>query len=160
MPTDLIIISYQPRYQAAFMDLNRAWIEQYFTMEPEDEACLRDPEGYFIHPGGQVFFVLDQEEAIATAALKPIEGGFELCKMAVKDGQQGRGVGRALLNHCRDWATARGAQQLWLQSNAKLRSAMQLYEKAGFQYLDMHTQKADYQRADVAMRLTLPANPQ
>ena len=81
----LTFIPYDPAYREAFYDLNKAWLEAYFLLEPYDIQVLSDPETMVLEPGGEVHFGLLDGEAIATFALTPrAEGTLELNKMAVK----------------------------------------------------------------------------
>ena len=52
------IVSYSPKYQKAFLQLNQAWISEMFTLEEED---IREMEniGPAIKQGGQIFFAVD-----------------------------------------------------------------------------------------------------
>jgi DNA-binding MarR family transcriptional regulator/N-acetylglutamate synthase-like GNAT family acetyltransferase len=156
-PPTCRIIDYHPHYRKYFYDLNKAWVEKFFQMEPEDEASLSNPEAYFLAKGGFVFFALQGNDVVGTAALKRIDDGYELCKMAVQDDAQGQGIGRQLIAHCRNRARQNDAARLFLQSNAILAPAMRLYEGSGFRYLDPKATPADYRRADVMMEMRLDA---
>ncbi len=85
------IISYEPQFSQIFKDLNIAWLQKYFWVEPHDEEVLGKPEKYIIEPGGNIFFVKEGEQIIGTVALmKMQEGVFELTKMAVTPQSQGK----------------------------------------------------------------------
>lgn len=47
----IIIKSFSPELASYFTDLNRAWIERYFTIEPLDEVVLTNPQTYVINKG-------------------------------------------------------------------------------------------------------------
>ena len=55
------VVSWRPEYRADFERLNREWIEAYFAVEPSDLAVFRDPEEAIVRPGGEIFFVVDDE---------------------------------------------------------------------------------------------------
>ena len=56
----LKIVPFNTDYIAAFEQLNREWIEEYFIMEEEDLMTLQNPESYVMERGGEIFFaVLD-----------------------------------------------------------------------------------------------------
>ena len=154
MPTR--IVPYRPEHRAAFAALNRAWIERYFVMEPEDRRLLDDPEGSILAPGGAIFCAVEDDGAVVgTAGLLPAGPGvFELVKMAVAPAAQGRGLGRRLLLHALDAAGALGARRVFLLSSSVLTPALHLYRSAGFvdEPVDVH----EYARGDVQMGLALP----
>ncbi|MEN7343669.1 MAG: GNAT family N-acetyltransferase, partial [Pseudomonadota bacterium] len=145
----IVYDTFQARYRDAFRELNEIWLEQFFEVEPIDAKVLGDPETHILEPGGQILFAIDDGVAIGTCALKPAGNqGTELTKMAVHPDQQGRGVGRGLLNAVLDyWQTEIGGR-LFLESHSSLGPALSLYERAGF----VHTPRpipSDYERSDV-----------
>ncbi|MEM7216921.1 MAG: GNAT family N-acetyltransferase [Pseudomonadota bacterium] len=148
------VVGYQPRLAEAFARLNRAWIERYFEMEAEDEKSLGDPEGYVINDGGEIFFTLVDGEPVGCVAMVPVGGGvFELAKMAVAAGQQGRGLGRLLMNACIRFAKERGAREIYLVTNDVLTPAMGLYRSSGF--IERRMTDVRYTRGNTEMRLQL-----
>ena len=58
-PLDAIkVVPYREELRAAFEQLNREWIEQYFELEEADRKVFSDPEARILGHGGQIFFVL------------------------------------------------------------------------------------------------------
>ena len=53
---ELTFIPYDPAYRGVFYDLNKAWLEAYFLLEPYDIQVLSDPETMVLQPGGEVHF--------------------------------------------------------------------------------------------------------
>jgi putative acetyltransferase len=147
------IVPFDPRHADAFRRLNEAWINRFFTLEDEDRAILGDPMAKVIAPGGEILFAIDDDEAVGCCALKPIEGGYELSKMAVAESHQGRGLGRALLTAAIDWARGQGAGRLYLESGQSLTPALSLYRSLGF--VDVAPRPSPFARADVWMELRL-----
>ena len=41
--SELKIVAYQPRYAASFYQLNKAWLEAHFLIEPYDLKVLQNP---------------------------------------------------------------------------------------------------------------------
>ena len=150
---DIAILDFSPALSAHFARLNRAWIERYFTMEPLDHLLLENPETEIIAKGGAVLFAADAHGAIVgTVALKNEgDGVFELSKMGVDEGAQGRGVGRLLGEAALARARAMGARKIILYTNSVLAPAIRLYRRLGFR--DVPVMAADYTRADVKMEL-------
>ena len=56
----------------------------------------------------------------------------ELRLLAVAEGEQGRGVGRALTQACIERARQMGAAELGLHTSASMQAAIHLYESMGF----------------------------
>ena len=89
------IVGWEPRYQEAFIRLNKAWIEQYFCLEESDLKILGNPQSSIIDTGGEIFFALRDEEVVGCCALihHPENSRYELAKMAVDPAAQGQGIG-------------------------------------------------------------------
>ena len=147
----------RPEDLAAFRSLNEEWITRFFTLEETDRQQLSDPEGQILAPGGQIFVVRLNAQAVGCVALRPTqEGEFEVSKMAVSPALRGQGIGRQLLTYTIGQARILGAHRLILGSNTKLGSAVYLYEQLGFRHLPPERRpQLAYSRADVFMELDL-----
>ncbi len=130
----LTIVPWDPRYASDFDRLNRWWLDKWFTVEPRDEAYLRDPHGKVIAEGGEIFFALDAGgHAIGCVAAVPHgDREFELAKLGVDPAVHGRGVGRRLCEAVLEFAERRGATKVHLVSNSGLTAAIRLYVRLGF----------------------------
>jgi N-acetylglutamate synthase-like GNAT family acetyltransferase len=129
----LEIQSFNSTYAQAFYDLNLQWLETYFYVEPYDREVLSKPMEHIINPGGEIFFITQNNTAIGTVALiKRGDGVFELTKMAVAPSQQGKNLGQQLLQYCIGFAKENNFKQLYLYSNTKLENAIHIYLKYGF----------------------------
>lgn len=137
----------------AFRTLNEAWITRFFTLEDEDRKLLEDPVGQIVEPGGIVLVARLGAEVVGCVGLLPhAPGEFQLVKMAVSPDHQGHGTGRRLIAAAIDRARMLGADRVVLESNARLASAVHLYETSGFRHLrDDERTPSPYARADVAM---------
>ncbi|MEO7996652.1 MAG: GNAT family N-acetyltransferase [Gemmatimonadaceae bacterium] len=157
MSQPITVVAFRPEFASAFSELNRAWIERFFTLEESDWKVLRDPENSIIKSGGEILFALDGGVAIGTVAAIPTGNGtFELAKMAVTDAYQGRGIGELLGRTLIDWANTSGATMLHLETNHVLDSAIRLYERLGFVHA-IPSKPSEYVRGDVYMELVLNA---
>jgi ribosomal protein S18 acetylase RimI-like enzyme len=74
--------------------------------------------------------------------------------MAVTASAQGKGFGDLLMKVAIAFTQERGAKELILSTNTKLKTALKLYEKYGFQILPLITDNR-YKRVDVMMRLSI-----
>jgi GNAT superfamily N-acetyltransferase/DNA-binding MarR family transcriptional regulator len=144
------IIPFERRYAADFKRLNIEWLEKYFRVEPIDEEVLSQP-ARILREGGAIFLARHRGAIVGTCALiNAGEGRFELSKMAVSPGHQGLGIGRKLLEAVVAEYLARGARELFLESNSKLEPAIALYESAGFAHTP-RPQPSHYERSNVYM---------
>lgn len=149
------IISFEPGYAKDFRDLNIEWLEKYFWVEPHDEEVLGNPVKYIIAPGGNIFFVREDDKIIGTVALMKIEDGiFELTKMAVVPAAQGKSIGQKLMAHTIEYAKGRGWKKLIIWSNRKLENAIHIYKKFGFVEIPIVGDNP-YARGDIKMELLL-----
>lgn len=145
------IIDFEPRLAVYFKTLNEEWLERYFRVEPIDQDILSRPEEQILAGGGAILFAEQHGEVVGTAALKHQGGGnYELTKMAVTERCRGAGVGRKLLEACIDRYQALAGARLYLESHSSLKSALYLYESAGFEHRPRPA-PSDYERSDVYM---------
>ena len=148
-------VSFDPAYRKAFFDLNKAWLEAHFLLEPYDIEVLSNPEREVLDAGGEIHFGLWGEEAIATFALTPRRKGvMELNKMAVHQNHRGKGIGHLMMNRVMDVCRLRNVQTLELYSHTSLASAIHLYHKFGFKTIPMPADCV-YDRANTRMQLEL-----
>ena len=148
---------FEPGDEAAFRDLNEAWIAGHFVVEDKDWEVLNDPVGHILDLGGAIFIARQEGVAIGTCALLAMEeGAFEVAKMTVAEKCRGLGIGKKLLNHVIEYARGVGARRLYLETNQKLVSAIHVYESVGFRHLPPErVQASPYARANVYMELLL-----
>jgi len=148
------IISYQSKYQPDFKRLNLEWLNKFNLTEEADLKVLNDPEGTILETGGFIFLAEYDGEIVGTAALIPEHAGeYELAKMAVRPDMQGRGISKLLLQACLDAAINSGAKKLILFSNSQLQTALKLYQKFGFQFVEL--KDSPFETADIKMELAL-----
>jgi putative acetyltransferase len=152
------IETYRLDYRADFERLNRDWIETFFVLEDADREIFRDPDTAVIGPGGQIFFVVDEDGVQGTCAVVPHEPGvFEIAKMAVASSARGRGYGDLLMEASMEFARRAGARRVVIVSNTVLAPAIRLYQKHGFVQvpLDEHERFA---RANIRLERELTAD--
>jgi ribosomal protein S18 acetylase RimI-like enzyme len=155
IPSDTTIVTYRPEFREAFERLNRTWLEAHSLLEPADVEYLQDPERHILSSGGQIYFALQNGEVVGTcAAIRASPKVYELAKLAVAPGAQGRGLGRQLSERVLQFARDAGASKIELTSHTALVQAIRLYESLGFQHEPL---PADirYRTANVYMTLDL-----
>jgi len=149
------VVRYTDEYRNDFERLNLEWIERYFEVEQPDRVSLSDPLNEIVRPGGEIFFVLEGDEVKGTCALiRHSAEDYELAKMAVTPGAQGRGFGNLLIEAIIDDAKHKGARRIFLLSNTILTPAIKLYEKYGFRTTRLGPHP-EYKRANIEMMLEL-----
>lgn len=151
----MAITTFDPAHRDAFKQLNVAWLERYFKVEPLDEQVLGHPETEILEPGGEILFALLEDQVVGTVGLKVEDADtFELTKMAVDERWQGRGYGQRLLESALDLARALGRKRVILYSQTALRPAISLYRKNGF-VESTEPLNRRYARCDVKMQIDL-----
>ena len=149
-----LVITYQPEYKNQFIDLNKAWLEEFFVVEPHDNDVFNNIESYILEPGGMIFFCIVNNEVAGTVAMQKVnDATYELAKLAVAKKFQGLKLSNLLMNNCLAFAKAKKAESIMLLSNRKLENALRLYEKYGF--IEVPMKENDYTRADIQMELKL-----
>lgn len=153
------ITDYTPEYRDYFKSLNWDWIEKYFSVEPEDELILNNPESEILNQGGQIFFARYHNEIVGTCALTKInDTNYEICKMGVQEDLRGKQIGKKLMLHAIDAAKKLGATTMTLETNSKLQPAITLYRKVGFVLIPQSERPggpSHYTRTDMTMKLDL-----
>ena len=148
------IIPYQTKYAPYFYDLNVAWLEKYFYVEPYDQKVLSNPEKYVIDPGGFIFFAKYATETVGVVSIINQKSFFELSKMAVTPKYQGLKIGLQLMNFCIEFAKQKQWKSITIYSHKKLHAAVQLYKKVGFKEIPLE-ENSHYERSDIKMLLQL-----
>ena len=149
------IIKFTPEYAQDFKNLNIEWLEEYFYVEPHDEEVLGNPIKYIIEPGGNIFFVKEEEKILGTVAFMKIEEGvFELTKMSITPAARGKRIGQKLMQYALDFAKKEGWEKIIIYSNRKLENAIHIYKKYGFEEIPIEGNNP-YARGDIKMQLLL-----
>lgn len=150
--TSLEIVPYEPALKSHFYRLNAAWLERYFRIEDIDRDVLGNPEHHVLAHGGAIFFARLGEEIVGTCALlQESPGVYELSKMGVDETCRGLGAGRRLLEAAIAEFHRRKGKELFLESNSRLKTALRMYEQAGFVMQPNVRPGSHYERADVYM---------
>lgn len=146
--------TFKREYAEDFKRLNLEWIEKYFEVENHDLEQLSNPTDYIIEKGGEILYIMYENAVVGVCALvKTSEFEFELAKMAVSPGFQGKQIGYKLGLYTIETARSMGAKKVWLESNRILAPAISLYKKLGFNEVPLTA--TPYLRADIKMELEL-----
>lgn len=148
----LQLIDYKPEYQPYFERFNKAWLEEFFTVEPLDKWVLEHPDEAILKDGGKIYFAVSDSAIIGTVALRFIEEGvYEMTKMAVDKSYQGGGAGQFLCRSAIEKAQEMGMRKLILYSNRVLGNAIHIYRKMGFS--EIPVVPGTYKRSDIMMEI-------
>jgi putative acetyltransferase len=148
------IILYENKYQPDFYRLNIVWLDKYGLTESHDLEILNDPQSTIINNGGFIWLAKAGDEIVGSGALiKEAGDRYELAKMAVDEKFQGKGISKLLIEACINKAKEIGATKVELFSNHQLKTALGLYEKYGFNYVDVTD--SPFETADVKMERIL-----
>lgn len=154
MDTKVNIVEYDNQYQQAFRSLSLEWLDKYNLTESHDLMVLNDPKATILDRGGFIWLAVADGKVVGSAALmKEHDGVYELAKMAVTVDYRGKGISKLLIETCLAKAKEIGAKKLSLFSNHQLQTALKLYEKYGFYYVEV--EDSPFETADVKMELIL-----
>lgn len=159
----LRLVEFSDDLAGAFHDISREWVEDMFTLEPEDLELMENPREKILGRGGTILFVeADGIGIVGTCALLPGKGkDLELSKMGVLKSARGLRAGAFILQKTIERARQMPADRLFLLTNKKCEAAIHLYEKAGFAHdgdiMDRYGHR--YERCNVTMSYDLSAPP-
>ena len=148
------IIEYRDEYQPQFYQLNIEWLDKYNLTESHDLEILNNPQQTIVDKGGFIWLAKNGNEIVGSAAIiYEGNGVYELAKMAVAPASRGLGISNSLIEACIRKAKEMGAVKLELFSNNQLKTALKLYEKYGFTYVDVTN--SPFTTADIKMERML-----
>jgi ribosomal protein S18 acetylase RimI-like enzyme len=144
------IVDFVKDHQPYFEKFNRAWIEEFFEMEPVDEWMLTNPEKSILEPGGAILMAEYDGVTAGTVGLRKVdEYSYEFTKMAVDKNFRNRGIAKAICYASFRKAKELGAKKVILYSNTRQAVAVKMYEKIGFRHVKVENDV--YKRANVKM---------
>ena len=86
------------------------------------------------------FVVVLNDEVAGGAGIYPTRGlpqdTCELVKLYLVPNTRGKGIGKMLMQHCIDEARKYSYKKIYLETMPELKSAIPMYEKFGFNYLN------------------------
>jgi putative acetyltransferase len=121
----------------------RATLTEFGAAKPGtayyDEATDHLYELFSQTPHSTYFVAELNGEVLGGGGIFPTPGlpsdTVELVKLYLLPPARGRGVGKALIDHCAQAARAAGYAHLYLETTEELTQAIPLYERLGFTYL-------------------------
>lgn len=151
------IVSYDKKYKADFIQFNTDWIVDNFgALEQEDIKTFENLEQYLSN-GSMIYFAVDNGIVLATCmAMKMNNDTWEMCKLASNKHVNHSGAGSAVFEAAMKYAIEHGAKRLFLLSNRKLKPALHIYKKYGFQEIKLGSY--EYTRGDIAFEYMVEEN--
>ena len=101
----------------------------------EDEPPPLDTLAGYAADGRSWVAVDDAGDAVGYVLVDEMDGAAHIEQISVLPDQQGRGVGRALLQRVREWAVGRGHDAISLTTFSEVPWNRPLYEHLGFEVL-------------------------
>lgn len=148
------IVPYDSKYKKEFIEMNKYWISEMFTLENEDLNLLNNVDSA-IENGSEIFFAIENNEVLACCMINPHENGeWEIDKFCAKGMSTGTGAGTSCLKACIEYGKKKKAKKIVIVSNRKCEAAIHLYRKFGFKEVPVDLEKFPYERADIAFEKT------
>ena len=120
------VITFEEKYRQDFIDFNTQWIVSNFGFLEEHDKETFEKIDEEIKAGAMIFFAVENDVALATCMAMPMQGTtWELCKLGSNKNVR-----------------------LFILSNSKLKPALHIYEKYGFQEIEL--EDYEYARGDIA----------
>ena len=152
--SEIQIVPFSQDLKPYFESINKAWVSKFFSLEPFDLDQLEHPEDTILAKGGAILFAKIGDETVGTVGLVPLDSETcEMIKMGVDPAAQGKGVGKALGEAVIAHAKTLGFSKMALYSNSVLDSALRLYQRIGFQEVELEC--GAYGRCNVKMERAL-----
>jgi molybdopterin-guanine dinucleotide biosynthesis protein A len=124
-----------------------------FEHDPELDRDLDNPTGTYV----ALWIATAGDEVAGSVALRDLgDGAYELKRMYLRSAHRGRGVGKRLLGTALDWARAKGARVVRLDTTERMIAARRLYESEGFVRVPGEAPRQGQQRLLYELRLRTP----
>jgi putative acetyltransferase len=132
-----LIRPWQPEDRSAAAEVIRSSLAEYgMGWEPDGaDRDVLEVETYYLDRGGEFWVVEDAGKIVGTSAYYPCNRGntaVEIRKMYLSPIARRQGLGRYLLGELERVITARGYQEIWIETASILKTAVRLYELSGY----------------------------
>lgn len=143
MKDEILIRLLEQKDNVAMAAVIRTVLSEFKANKPGTvyyDPTTDDLFGLFQKNKAAYFIVELNGEVLGGAGVYPTDnlpaGCCELVKLYLLNKARGKGLGRALIEKCFDKARELGYQSMYLESMPELNTAVGLYERCGFKYLD------------------------
>ncbi len=153
------VIPFEEKYRQDFIDFNKDWIVSNFGFLEEHDIQTFEKIDEEMKAGAMIFFAVENDIALATCMAMPMEGTtWEICKLGSNKNVPHKGAGSAVFRASMKWALEHGAERLFILSNSKLKPALHIYKKYGFEEIALNDY--EYIRGDIAFEYIKKHIPQ
>jgi molybdopterin-guanine dinucleotide biosynthesis protein A len=148
------IAPFEARHAEGFAALVADTLREFgFEHDPELDRDLDDPAGAYV----ALWIATAGDEVAGSVALRDLgDGAYELKRMYLRSAHRGRGVGKRLLGTALDWARAKGARVVRLDTTERMIAARRLYESEGFVRVPGEAPRQGQQRLLYELSLRTP----
>ncbi|MEM9220372.1 MAG: GNAT family N-acetyltransferase [Cyanobacteria bacterium P01_F01_bin.150] len=159
---DFVIRPWQPSDRQAVADLAQTVLAEYdMGFEPdENDWDVVQVETAYWQTGGEFWVVEHNSRIVGSGGYHPCDRtlmdqgdtnvgdmkSVELRKMFLYRDIRGQGLGHYLLTALEKSASEKGFTHIWLETAVRMKAAVKLYEKNGYQQpqnTDVHVQRCD-----------------
>jgi len=150
-PLDVVIVPFDPQHEHGFRALVSDTLREFgFEPDPQIDPDLDDPGATY----AALWVARAGADVVGSVALRDLGAGvLELKRMYLGRTYRGRGLGRRLLVTALDWARARGARTIRLDTTEEMQAARHLYEAYGFRRVPGEAPRQGQQRLLYELRL-------
>ena len=152
----------EPKDNAALASIIRSVLAEFGANKPG--TVYFDPATDDLFPVFQkslsAYFVAElNDQLVGGAGIYPTDGlpanCCELVKLYLLPAARGKGFGKQLIETCFDAAHAFGYKEVYLETMPELSTAVGLYEKCGFRYLEKPMGNSGHFGCDIWMKKDL-----
>jgi putative acetyltransferase len=143
MKTNILIRQIKTEDDKALAGIVRASLEEFKAAKPGtvyfDETTDHLTESFLIDRSAY-FVATINNEVVGGGGIYPTKGlpqdTCELVKLYLSPAARGKGLGKLLIEHCIKAAVRHNYKKMYLETMPELITALPLYEKLGFTYID------------------------
>lgn len=163
MEEPIIIRTIEPTDNAILASIIRTSLEEFNANKPGTvyfDETTDNLHQLFSSTDKSIYFVAEENgKILGGGGIFPTENlpeGFcELVKMYLTKNARGKGLGRKMLEHCLQAAKDLGYTTVYLESMPELSTALKVYEKLGFEYINFSLGRSGHCGCDIWMQKKL-----
>lgn len=125
---------------------------------PSDAEVLAMSQHYREQDRSAYFVALWEGKVVGGGGIAPFADHMDLCelkKLFLLPTSRGHGVGRALSEHCLNFAKQQGYAKCYLDTLSSMTQAIKLYQQLGFEHLTQPMAETEHNGCDVWMITSL-----
>ena len=148
----------KPQYDAKICAIIKRVGEEYGALGdgygPSDDEVTAMSKHYTGESSSRYFVASIQGTIIGGGGVAPFNSSQKICelrKLFLLPESRGLGLGKKITEQCLAYAKNKGYQQCYLDTLENMTSAISLYEKLGFKYLDKPLEGTIHQGCNIWM---------